>query len=99
MSNEMNEYKLRKATNEDLRLSFEIRKNALGKYVEQTWGWDEEWQWEYHRKDFDIFITQVIESNGEAVGTLELAEDDGAVKISGIYIIDTFSLEALEVKL
>ena len=40
-------YKLRKATANDLQLSYDIRKNALGEYVKQTWGWDEKWQWEY----------------------------------------------------
>lgn len=91
----MNEYVLRKATHDDFWLSYEIRKNALGKYVEQTWGWDEQWQREYHSKDFDISITQVIESDGMAVGTLELVEEEGAVKIAGIYIIDSYQSKGI----
>jgi|SRR4030095_3721223 len=94
-----NSYKLRKATNDDLWLSYDIRKNALGKYVDQTWGWDEEWQLEYHKKDFDISIMQIIESEGKAVGTLELVHEDDAVKISGIYIIDKYQSGGIGAKI
>lgn len=84
------EYVLRKAVKEDLMLSYEIRKNALGKYVEQTWGWDENWQMKYHEQDFNTDILQIIEVNGRPAGTLESFVEDGAVRVSGLYITDEF---------
>jgi len=95
----INSYKLRKAEQDDLWLTYEIRKNALGEYVEQTWGWDEEWQREYHVKDFDISITQIIESEGKAVGTLELEEEAGILKITGLYIIDIYQTKGIGTKI
>ena len=83
-------YSLRKADENDFDLSFEIRKNALGKYVEQTWGWDEEFQRKYHKEDFDTEILSIIEVNGEPAGTLEVYNDLHSMIISGIYITDKY---------
>lgn len=83
-------YSIRKASQNDFQLAYDIRKNALGKYVEQTWGWDEEWQLKYHTEDFDVNILSIIEVNGEPAGTLERTEENGIITVSGIYIIDKF---------
>ncbi len=84
------EYKLRKASQDDYILAYDIRKNALGKYVEETWGWDEEWQLKYHKEDFDIEILQIIEVDGKPAGSLEKFEDGEYIRVSGIYIIDEY---------
>jgi ribosomal protein S18 acetylase RimI-like enzyme len=84
------EYSLRKATDEDFQLSFDIRKNALGKYVEETWGWDEEWQMKYHKEDFNADILRIIEVDGKPAGTLEKFEEEGDIRVSGIYITDEY---------
>jgi ribosomal protein S18 acetylase RimI-like enzyme len=86
----MTDYKIRPAAKDDFMLSFEIRKNALGEYVRQTWGWDEEMQMKYHKEDFNTDILSIIEVNGEPVGTLEYYYDDHSMIISGIYITDKF---------
>lgn len=64
-------YKLRKAANKDFQLAYDIRNNALGEYVKQTWGWDEEWQMKYHTEDFDTNILQIIEVSDKPVCSLE----------------------------
>ena len=85
-----NEYKLRKSTPDDFMLAYDIRKNALGKYVEETWGWDEEWQMKYHKEDFDIDILQIIEVDGKPAGSLEKFEDGESIRVSGIYITNEY---------
>lgn len=86
----MTEYTIRKATSQDSGLSFEIKKNALGEYVKQTWGWDEEWQLKYHAEDFNPEILNIIEVNGEPVGCLEVIREPNHLLVSGLYIIDKF---------
>lgn len=83
-------YSIRKAAQSDFQLAYDIRKNALGKYVEQTWGWDEEWQLKYHTEDFDVNILSIIEVSGEPAGSLEKSEENGIITVSGIYITDKF---------
>ncbi len=89
------DYQLRKATVEDFLLAYEIRKNALGKYVEQTWGWDEDWQMKYHKEDFNIDILQIIEVEGKPAGTLESFEENGAITVSGLYLTVEYQNEGI----
>jgi ribosomal protein S18 acetylase RimI-like enzyme len=83
-------YIVRKATPDDLQLAYDIRKNALGEYVRQTWGWDEDWQWKYHLEDFDTNILSIIEVDGNAAATLEEIEKEDSILVSGIYILDKY---------
>lgn len=91
----MLKYKLRKSTKNDFQLAYDIRKNALSEYVKQTWGWDEEWQMKYHTEDFDTNILQIIEVDGKPAGSLEKFTEDGIIRVSGIYIIDTFQSKGI----
>lgn len=85
-----NAYSLRKSTADDFQLAYDIRKNALGEYVKQTWGWDEEWQMKYHKEDFNTEILSIIEVEGKPAGSLESFEEDGAIKVSGLYITEEY---------
>lgn len=91
----MIDYRIRKATPADLSASYEIRKNALGEYVKQTWGWDEDWQWKYHLEDFNPEILYMIEINGVPAATLEVNSEKDAVLVSGIYIIDAYQSKGI----
>jgi ribosomal protein S18 acetylase RimI-like enzyme len=88
-------YTIRKGTEDDLQLAYDIRKNALGEYVKQTWGWNEEWQWEYHLKDFDPLILHVIEIEEIPVGTFEIIYERHSILVSGIYIIDKYQSQGI----
>ena len=86
----MVEYSLRKANSGDFKLSYDIRKNALGDYVKQTWGWDEAWQLKHHAEDFNPEILSIIEVNGEPAGCLEVYSENYNMIVSGLYIIDAY---------
>ncbi len=88
-------YKLRNADKNDLQLAYDIRKNALGEYVLQTWGWDEKWQLEFHLKDFNPDILQFIECEGIKAGSIELIDEKDSYTVSGIYIIDKFQSKGI----
>lgn len=57
----MIDFTLRKATIEDLFLSYEIRKNAMFKYISECKGWDEEKEMQGHIDDFNTEVMQIIE--------------------------------------
>jgi ribosomal protein S18 acetylase RimI-like enzyme len=86
----MIDYRIRKATPDDIKASYDIRKNALSEYVKQTWGWDEDWQWKYHLEDFNPEILYMIEIDGVPVATLEEISEEDAILVTGIYIIDKY---------
>jgi hypothetical protein len=62
---------LRPARREDSEFVFQVKKAALGKYIEQTWGWDEGFQRDLHVRDYDPTTTEIISWQGADVGWLE----------------------------
>ena len=91
----MIKFTIRKGTYTDLQLSYEIMKNALGEYVKQTWGWDEAWQFEKHKNDFDPAILSIIEVNGDAAAMLEEIIEPNTIRVCGIYIIDKYQSKGI----
>jgi ribosomal protein S18 acetylase RimI-like enzyme len=64
-----------------------VKKAALGPYVAQTWGWDEEFQRRYHDTDFDPGETQIIVESGVDVGWMLVGETDREVRLQEIYLL------------
>ena len=86
----MNKYTIRIATADDLNLSFDIRKNAMYKYIADSKGWDEEKEMQDHIEDFSTDIMQIIEADGKPVGVFENVVDDGYIHVHGLYILEEF---------
>lgn len=86
----MIDFTLRKATIEDLFLSYEIRKNAMFKYISECKGWDEEKEMQGHIDDFNTEVMQIIEVKSKPVGVFENVIEDGYIHIHGLYILDEF---------
>lgn len=84
------DFKLRKAIDDDLLPSFEIRKNAMLKYIEASKGWDEEAEMKQHIEDFDTDVMQMIIADGRPIGVLETVSGDGIMEVHGIYIIEEY---------
>jgi len=86
----MTEYTLRKATDYDINLSFEIRKNAMYEYIVESKGWDEEKEMQDHINDFSTEVMQIIEVDNKPVGVVESVIENGNISIHGLYISKEF---------
>ncbi|MDX1613821.1 MAG: GNAT family N-acetyltransferase [Candidatus Promineifilaceae bacterium] len=86
----MTTYTLRPAAAADESFAYRVKKEALGPYVEKTWGWDETWQRDYHRRNFNHLEVQIIEVEDEPVGTLMVERGPAAMLLHGIYILPHF---------
>jgi len=86
----MTEYTLRKATDDDIKLSFEIRKNAMYEYIVESKGWDEEKEMQDHINDFNTEVMQIIEVDNKPVGVIECVIENGNISIHGLYISKEF---------
>jgi ribosomal protein S18 acetylase RimI-like enzyme len=86
----MKEYTLRKATTDDLFLSYEIRKNAMFKYISESKGWDEKYEIKNHKLDFNTDVMRIIEVDGKPAGVIESVVEDGNINVHGIYILKEF---------
>lgn len=81
-------YLLREATIADHDMIYKTKKQSVQPYVEEIWGWDEDFQ----IKDFDcdyknIDQFQVIELNDEFIGFLQVYVHDIYVELIEIHLL------------
>jgi ribosomal protein S18 acetylase RimI-like enzyme len=61
---------LRPATAADSEFCYRVHRAAMGEYVAQVWGWDEEVQVAFHRRGFEPGRFQVVTVDGADAGLL-----------------------------
>ena len=68
-------WSLRRATEDDRTLLYEMNRVTMRSYVEAVWGWDETFQLKFFDEHFRLDGTrQIIEVDGRAVGMIEVVE-------------------------
>jgi len=88
-------YNLRKVNKSDFETVYEIKKNALGKYIEETWGWDEELQRNFHNEEIKTEPIRIIEIDNNPIGTVSIINKDDEIRICRLYIIDSFQSKGI----
>ena len=86
----MTDIGLRSSTSADSEFVYQTKKAALGKYIAQTWGWDEQFQREYHRKDFDPSVIQIVTLQDKGVGWVVFTRSDDQIQINDLYILPEY---------
>jgi ribosomal protein S18 acetylase RimI-like enzyme len=77
----------RDATDSDFELTWQIKTMSIKPYIEQIWGWDNEVQREFHRKDFKPHQIKIIsDGDGNDIGLLNTTEDEAGLYINNILI-------------
>ena len=81
----------RQALPEDSEFVFTVKKETLGSYIGETWGWNEEFQYDYHLKVFNPGNTNILSLPDKGdIGYLELEESESFIAITGLYILEEF---------
>jgi ribosomal protein S18 acetylase RimI-like enzyme len=88
-------FNLRKATNNDLDLTFKIKKNALQQYLEMLWGWNEKAQRDFHTKEFKKEHFQVIELQNKPIGYLEIEPFQDHIFLANLMILQEFQSKGI----
>lgn len=88
-------YNLVPATDNDFDFAYELKKIAYKEYVEQTWGWDEEFQVRFHKENFSVKNTKIIKVDNNLVGTVDVKESDKNIFISGLYLLPPFQSKGI----
>ena len=77
---------LRPATREDYDFLWWLHCTTMRPYVEQTWGWDEQWQARHFRDRFDPATRQIIERDGVSIGCISVERREHCMFLSAIEI-------------
>ncbi len=75
-----------KTRNEDLELVYLIKKDGLKLYVEQIWGWEENFQRKIHKENFDPEKITIIKLENEVIGYIIKCISDREIYIENLII-------------
>ena len=81
---------LRPATEADYEFCYDVKKNAIGQYVAQIWGWDEAFQREFHRGDFQTMRPDVVVYGDLDIGTFEITRHADHIHLGEFYLMPQF---------
>ncbi len=91
----MKEIKLVQATEDDYVRMYKIKEDSIKPYVEKVWGWDEDFQIEFLRKNTPFEEVEFILFNGETIGFLQLKETIKGIFIQSLFIIKAFQQKGI----
>jgi GNAT superfamily N-acetyltransferase len=77
-------------TTDALIFSFDAKRSALGPYIEQRWGWDEEYQMRVHQTHFEAKPFFAIVCDQRQIGTVSLMTHPDYIRFGEFYL---FSVE------
>ncbi len=78
----------RQATWNDFDLTYTIKKNSTKDLIDKIWVWDDAFQLDYHRKQFNPDKINIIIDNNNNAGFISTNETDRIIFIENI-LIDT----------
>ena len=82
--------KLRPTTPEDAEFLYQLLKATMREYVDQTWGWDEDWQRAYFEMRFDPAKNQIIVLDNCDIGVIATEKSEDEILLSSLYILPEY---------
>ena len=86
----MEELSIRKARASDSKFVFTVKKAAYREYVEQVWGWDDDYQLERHNKEFASYDFHIIQFRETDVGFFITSSTSDTLKVNQIFILPEY---------
>lgn len=83
-------FTLRPATTGDYDFVYEVKKAALGSYIEAIWGWDEDEQRGYHQREFKPHALEIVLAEGVPAGYFSVRRGPDAVHLNAICLLPAF---------
>ena len=78
---------LRAATPKDSGFAFRVKKAALGQYVRETYGWDEDEQSRLHKRRIASTATRIIVLDGRDMGLVAIRENADCIRILQLFLL------------
>jgi ribosomal protein S18 acetylase RimI-like enzyme len=86
----VNGLQLRPAAESDREFLYDVYCQTMREVVENTWGWDEDWQRRDFDRRFEVCRTFVIEAGSRPVGGLLLDSSPATVNIVELQILPAY---------
>lgn len=83
----MDQYQLVKATINDADFFYQVKKTVLKGYIEKIWGWNEDFQLQFHKENYNFLTTYIIQSGKTSIGVVEIKEEEKRIFICSLYVL------------
>ena len=83
------------ATDHDFDFVYQLKKTAYKEYVEQVWGWDDTFQYKFHRESFAAGNTNIIYEGSKKIGSVDVKEGESNLFLSGLYILPEYQSKGI----
>ncbi|MEL7834668.1 GNAT family N-acetyltransferase [Fodinibius sp. Rm-B-1B1-1] len=81
---------LRQAKEEDYEFLWNLHKTTMKSYVDETWGWDEEFQEKYFSNRFEANNIQLIILDDTTIGAIEIQDRENELFVASFEIAPQF---------
>lgn len=81
------EITFRQARKEDYEFLWNLHKTTMKSYVDETWGWDEEFQEEYFSNQFETKNIQLIIVNDAIIGAIKIHNRENELFVANFEIV------------
>ncbi|PZP47395.1 MAG: hypothetical protein DI598_10960, partial [Pseudopedobacter saltans] len=89
-------YRLQQATEHDFETLYEIKTDSIKPYVEKIWGWDEEVQKAFLRRETPIEQVKLIFiSDNKLAGFVQLTENEQEIFIGSLFLTSQFQSKGI----
>lgn len=92
-------FTLRKATIDDFEILYRINKEAYQPYVEQIWGWNEEWQYTFFKEHLILERVQLILVDDTPVGFISINYKNDLIFGESIAVLPVFQSKGIGTKI
>ena len=75
--------------------AYDVKRQALGPYVEAHWGWDDEFQRTLHRRHWTERPWSLITSDGQRVGTVAVTRTPTHFQFDEFYLLPRFQKQGI----
>jgi ribosomal protein S18 acetylase RimI-like enzyme len=86
---------VRPATEDDREFAFAVKRAALGPHVARVWGWDDEFQHAFHAADWAVRRPDIVEVDGVAAGTIEVAPHPAGLELGEFYLLPAYQRQGI----
>ena len=69
---------------------YQVKKAALGDYITEIFGWDEDKERNFHTSDWESKRPQLILYDGQPIGTIYMVENEDHIEIAQFYILPEY---------
>ena len=84
------DFELKPAQGVDIDFAFEAKRQAMGPYIIQKWGWDETFQRKLHEQRYSEKPWFIVCLGSEPIGTVSIHELSEHTRFGEFYLLDEY---------